>query len=228
MSMPISIEPLALSREIAHVAVIDVRKEPRGAHRAPPSPALSIADRSSRKSGGRNFRVCASSSSASTGTRSAAPCGASSATTASTPCSWREGSRDGDRPGYRSRRSREPVLLRLSIAFLRRSHSHLRAHRSSVLRRSGRQIALMHRTLVEEKKWLDEPRFHPCAELLHAAAGSRGDAACHLLRLADVRRAGRPDGGLLFVLPGALVLTALSAVYLVAGHLTVAQGLLFA
>ena len=56
------------------------------------------------------------------------------------------------------------------------------------------QIALMHRILVDEKKWIDEPRFLHALELLHAAARAGGAAACDLCRLADAwlaRRARR-------------------------------------
>jgi len=42
------------------------------------------------------------------------------------------------------------------------------------------QIAVMHRILVEEKNWISESRFLPRAELLHAAAGAGGAAACDL------------------------------------------------
>ena len=54
------------------------------------------------------------------------------------------------------------------------------------------QIALMHRVLVDEKRWIDEPRVPLGPQLLHAAAGPRGHAARHLRRLAPARREGRP------------------------------------
>ena len=52
----------------------------------------------------------------------------------------------------------------------------------------------MHRVLVEERRWLDERALPVGAELLHAAAGPRGDAARDLFRLAAARRQGRPRG----------------------------------
>lgn len=89
------------------------------------------------------------------------------------------------------------------------------------------QIALMHRMLVEEKKWLDEPRF---THALNYCMLLPGPEAMQLATYCGWLMFGVRGGlmaGLLFVVPGALVLTALSAAYLVAGQETVAQGLLF-
>ena len=47
------------------------------------------------------------------------------------------------------------------------------------------QIAVMHRMLVEEKRWVSESAVPARAELLHAAARPRGAAARDLYRLAD-------------------------------------------
>ena len=47
------------------------------------------------------------------------------------------------------------------------------------------QIAVMHRIIVEEKKWIGENRFPAGAQLLHVAARTRGAAARDLHRLAD-------------------------------------------
>ena len=52
----------------------------------------------------------------------------------------------------------------------------------------------MHRILVEEKRWISESRFPARAQLLHAAAGPRGAAACDLYRLADASHARRHHG----------------------------------
>ena len=51
------------------------------------------------------------------------------------------------------------------------------------------QIALMHRVLVEERRWIARGPFSACLELLHAAAGTGSDAARHLCRLAAARHA---------------------------------------
>jgi chromate transporter len=89
------------------------------------------------------------------------------------------------------------------------------------------QIALMHRMLVEERKWLDEPRFLHALNycmLLPGPEAMQLATYCGWL-LHGVR--GGLVAGLLFVLPGAAVLIALSAVYIVAGEVTIVQGLLF-
>ena len=52
------------------------------------------------------------------------------------------------------------------------------------------QIAMMHKELVEKKKWIAEDHFLQ-AELLHAPARTRGAAARHLHRLAAEREMGR-------------------------------------
>jgi chromate transporter len=75
------------------------------------------------------------------------------------------------------------------------------------------QIALMHRIVVDEKKWLDEPRF------LHALNFSMllpGPEATELATYAGWLLHGVRGGlvaGLLFVLPGALVMLGLTLLY---------------
>jgi chromate transporter len=89
------------------------------------------------------------------------------------------------------------------------------------------QIALMHRMLVEEKRWLDEARF---LHALNYCMLLPGPEAMQLATYAGWLLHGVRGGliaGLLFVLPGALVLLALSAVYLLLGDVTIVQGLLF-
>ncbi|MGF7004546.1 chromate efflux transporter [Aminobacter sp. BE322] len=89
------------------------------------------------------------------------------------------------------------------------------------------QIALMHKILVDEKRWLDEPRF---LHALNYCMLLPGPEAMQLATYAGWLLHGVRGGlvaGLLFVLPGALVITALSAIYLTVGHVTLVQGLLF-
>ena len=57
------------------------------------------------------------------------------------------------------------------------------------------QIALMHREIVERARLADREGISVRAQLLHAAAGAGGDAACHLCRLEAAWRAGRACGG---------------------------------
>ena len=76
------------------------------------------------------------------------------------------------------------------------------------------QIALMHRVLVDEKRWLDEARF---LHALNYCMLLPGPEAMQLATYAGWLLHGVRGGliaGLLFVLPGAVVITALSAIYL--------------
>jgi chromate transporter len=89
------------------------------------------------------------------------------------------------------------------------------------------QIALMHRILVDEKRWLDEPRF---LHALNYCMLLPGPEAMQLATYAGWLLHGVRGGlvaGLLFVLPGALVITLLSALYLTVGDVPLVQGLLF-
>jgi len=89
------------------------------------------------------------------------------------------------------------------------------------------QIALMHRILVDEKRWLDEARFlhalNYCMLLPGPEAMQFATYAGWLLN--GVR--GGLIAGLLFVLPGAIVITVLSAIYMLFGDVPLVQGLLF-
>ncbi len=89
------------------------------------------------------------------------------------------------------------------------------------------QIALMHRVLVEEKRWIDEPRY---LHALNFCMLLPGPEAMQLATYAGWLVRGTTGGliaGLLFVLPGAAVLTALSALYLAYGDVPAVSGLLF-
>ena len=89
------------------------------------------------------------------------------------------------------------------------------------------QIALMHRVLVEEKHWLSETRF---LHALNYCMLLPGPEAMQLATYAGWLLHGVRGGlvaGLLFVLPGAVVITVLSAAYLFLGHVTLVEGLLF-
>lgn len=89
------------------------------------------------------------------------------------------------------------------------------------------QIALMHRIVVDEKKWVDEPRF------LHALNFSMllpGPEATQLATyigwlLHGVR--GGLAAGILFVLPGALVMLGLSLLYALGRGVPLIDGALF-
>ena len=87
------------------------------------------------------------------------------------------------------------------------------------------QIATMHRVLVDEKKWLDEPRF---LHALNFCMLLPGPEAQQLATYAGWRVAGIPGGiaaGTLFVLPGFLVMLGLAALYVGFHQMPVVQGL---
>jgi len=89
------------------------------------------------------------------------------------------------------------------------------------------QIALMHRELVEERSWLDEPRF---LHALNFCMLLPGPEAMQLATYSGWLLRGVAGGllaGLLFILPGFAVIMAMSAVYFHFGDLTVVAGVLF-
>ena len=89
------------------------------------------------------------------------------------------------------------------------------------------QIAVMHKILVEEKKWLDESLF------VHALSFCMllpGPEAMQLVTYAGWRLLGLRGGlmaGLLFVLPGAVVLLALSMIFALYGQIAWVEALFF-
>lgn len=87
------------------------------------------------------------------------------------------------------------------------------------------QIAVMHRILVEEEKWLDEPRFLGALSFCMLLPGPE---AMQLATYSGWRLRGVPGGllaGLLFVVPGALVVLGLAMLYMAVGHLPVMAAL---
>ena len=89
------------------------------------------------------------------------------------------------------------------------------------------QIALMHRILVDEKKWLEDRQF---LNALNFCMLLPGPEAMQLATYAGWLMHGVKGGlvaGLLFVVPGALVLLALSAAYVFLGDQSWMAGLLF-
>ncbi|MCL7996798.1 chromate efflux transporter [Brucella sp. 21LCYQ03] len=89
------------------------------------------------------------------------------------------------------------------------------------------QIAMLQRVLVDEKRWMDQER------LIHALNFCMllpGPEAMQLATYAGWAVKGWRGGllaGLLFVLPGAAVMLALSALYVAFGHVDIVAGLLF-
>lgn len=89
------------------------------------------------------------------------------------------------------------------------------------------QIALMHRLLVDERKWIDEDRF---LQGLNFCMLLPGPEAQQLATYIGWRLHGVLGGviaGLLFVLPGAVVIFLLSVLYYLFRDVSVIEGVLF-
>ena len=89
------------------------------------------------------------------------------------------------------------------------------------------QIALMHREIVDERKWLSEQQF---LSALNFCMLLPGPEAMQLATYAGWRLHGVKGGlvaGLLFVLPGALVVLALSMLYAAFGNLPWIEAIFF-
>jgi len=75
------------------------------------------------------------------------------------------------------------------------------------------QIALMHRMLVEEKRWISEARFLHALNYCMLLPGPEAQQLATYVGWLLHRTAGGLAAGTLFVLPGALVVLALSILY---------------
>ena len=81
------------------------------------------------------------------------------------------------------------------------------------------QIALMHRELVEERQWVEEEQYLHALNFCHLLPGPEAQQLATWIgwRLHGVK--GGLAAGLLFVIPGALVILALSMLYAFAANL---------
>lgn len=89
------------------------------------------------------------------------------------------------------------------------------------------QIAMMHRIVVDEKKWVDEPRFLHALNFCMLLPGPEATKlATYLGWLTNGVRGGLA-AGILFVLPGAFVMLGLSLLYAFGQGIPVIDGALF-
>jgi chromate transporter len=89
------------------------------------------------------------------------------------------------------------------------------------------QIALMHRILVDEKKWVDESRFLHALNFCMLLPGPEAQKlATYVGWLLHGIRGGLA-AGILFVLPGALVMLAFSLLYVLGRGIPAVDGALF-
>ena len=89
------------------------------------------------------------------------------------------------------------------------------------------QIAMLHKSVVDERKWLDETSFLHALNFCMLLPGPEAQQLATYIgwRLHGVR--GGIAAGVLFVLPGAFVMLGLSLVYALLGHVPVVAALFF-
>ena len=89
------------------------------------------------------------------------------------------------------------------------------------------QIAVMHRIVVEEKKWIGEQRFLQALNYCTLLPGPEAQQLATYIGWLMHRTKGGLLAGTLFVLPGLLAIMALSWIYVLLGKVTLVQGLFF-
>ena len=89
------------------------------------------------------------------------------------------------------------------------------------------QIAVMHRIIVEEKKWIGEQRFLQALNYCTLLPGPEAQQLATSIGWLMHRTAGGLMAGILFVLPGLFAMMALSWVYVLLGKVSLVQGLFF-
>ncbi|ARP62044.1 chromate transporter [Mesorhizobium sp. WSM1497] len=89
------------------------------------------------------------------------------------------------------------------------------------------QIALMHKELVEERRWIGERRFLHALNYCMLLPGPEAQQLAIYIGWLLHRTAGGLVAGILFVLPGALVMLALSSLYVLYGDVPLVAALFF-
>jgi chromate transporter len=89
------------------------------------------------------------------------------------------------------------------------------------------QIAVMHRVLVEERRWIGEERFLHALSYCMLLPGPEAQQLATYIGWLLHRTPGGLAAGLLFVLPGALVMGVLASLYAAFGNLPLVAALFF-
>jgi chromate transporter len=89
------------------------------------------------------------------------------------------------------------------------------------------QIAVMHRILVEERRWVSEARFLHALNYCMLLPGPEAQQLATYLGWLMHRTLGGLIAGVLFVVPGVVALMALSWIYVIWGNVGVVAGLFF-
>ncbi|QEH80713.1 chromate efflux transporter [Sphingomonas sp. C8-2] len=89
------------------------------------------------------------------------------------------------------------------------------------------QIAVMHRVLVEEKRWIGEHRFLHALNYCMLLPGPEAQQLATYIGWLLHKRRGGVMAGLLFILPGVVSIMALSWIYVLYGRLGIVAALFF-
>src|SRR5690349_21285240 len=89
------------------------------------------------------------------------------------------------------------------------------------------QIAVMHRILVEEKRWISETRFLHALNYCMLLPGPEATQLAAYVGWLMHRTAGGLMAGLLFILPGIIAIMALSYIYAAYGQVGIVAALFF-
>ena len=89
------------------------------------------------------------------------------------------------------------------------------------------QIAVMHRILVEEKKWIGEERFLHALNYCMLLPGPEAQQLAIYIGWLLHKTKGGLIAGILFVLPGFLAILGLSYIYVLLGKVPLVEGLFF-
>ncbi|MFC3677451.1 chromate efflux transporter [Ferrovibrio xuzhouensis] len=89
------------------------------------------------------------------------------------------------------------------------------------------QIAMMHRMLVDEKKWISEPQFLHALNFCMLLPGPEAQQLATYVGWLLHRAKGGVAAGLLFILPGLCVILGLSAVYMLWREVPAVEGVFF-
>src|SRR5262245_7209676 len=89
------------------------------------------------------------------------------------------------------------------------------------------QIAVMHRIVVEEKRWIGERRFLHALNYCMLLPGPEAQQLAIYIGWLMHRTAGGLVAGILFVLPGFFSILVLSYIYAVYGNVTIVSGIFF-
>jgi chromate transporter len=123
-------------------------------------------------------------------------------------------------------RETAPVAARQAVSFQEAFWVWVRVAALSFGGPAG-QIAVMHRIVVEERRWVSEGRFLHALNYCHLLPGPEAQQLAIYIGWLMHRTLGGLVAGTLFVIPGVIALMALSWIYVIWGDIGVVAGLFF-